>query len=484
MTYALFGREEIIAKIKQIICHPVNNNNAIYIYGKSGIGKTELIKHILKECDYEYILYDASTMRNKNVLEDIANHASNYANVMSMFMKKKRQIAFIMDEIDGMNNGDKGGINTLIKLIRQKKPVKLSKKKQASASASATTVEQSGGRKGTSSLSGKNNTSDVIYNPIICISNYKSDKKIKELMKICNVFELPAPTIPQIEDILKPYWAESATLPSYIIDYIQCDLRKMNTIIRLKTSAPELLAPDTFESYFQEKIYNDNTKKTTAKLLTTPLHISSHNAVINETDRTSVGLLWHENIIDNLGHITDLNSRTQAYIEQLNNICLADYIDRITFQKQIWQFNEMSSLIKTMKNTKALATTRAHLSETDVNNLNMRTLAADIRFTKVLTKYSTEYNNFLFIQRLCQQLNMDKKDIYGFFLTIEKHNDPHLLDKLTEHGIKKLDILRIQRFLTNIIGAADIDMSDEIIIDEFDTDNDDDICADDSEIYN
>ena len=26
-----------------------------------------------------------------------------------------------MDEIDGMNNGDKGGLNTLIKLIRQKK---------------------------------------------------------------------------------------------------------------------------------------------------------------------------------------------------------------------------------------------------------------------------------------------------------------------------------------------------------------------------
>ena len=27
-----------------------------------------------------------------------------------------------MDEIDGMNNGDKGGINSLIKLIRPKRP--------------------------------------------------------------------------------------------------------------------------------------------------------------------------------------------------------------------------------------------------------------------------------------------------------------------------------------------------------------------------
>ncbi len=32
-----------------------------------------------------------------------------------------------MDEIDGMNSGDKGGINTLIKLIRPKKTKKQKK---------------------------------------------------------------------------------------------------------------------------------------------------------------------------------------------------------------------------------------------------------------------------------------------------------------------------------------------------------------------
>ena len=33
-----------------------------------------------------------------------------------------------MDEIDGMNSGDKGGINTLIKLIRPKKTNKQKRK--------------------------------------------------------------------------------------------------------------------------------------------------------------------------------------------------------------------------------------------------------------------------------------------------------------------------------------------------------------------
>ena len=38
----------------------------------------------------------------------------------------------------------------------------------------------------------------------------------------------------------------------------------------------------------------------------------------------------------------------------LDNICFSDYIDRITFQKQIWQFNEMSSLTKTFYNNNIL----------------------------------------------------------------------------------------------------------------------------------
>ena len=42
-------------------------------------------------------------------------------NILSLFNKKSKSIAIIMDEIDGMNNGDKGGINSLIKLIRPKK---------------------------------------------------------------------------------------------------------------------------------------------------------------------------------------------------------------------------------------------------------------------------------------------------------------------------------------------------------------------------
>ena len=159
---------------------------------------------------------------------------------------------------------------------------------------------------------------------------------------------------------------------------------------------------------------------------------------MNETDRTSVGLLWHENIIEVIDKL-DKNISIPFYINQLDNICFADYIDRITFQKQIWQFNEMSSLIKTFKNNK-----NYHESFSKKQMFN----PAEVRFTKVLTKYSTEYNNTLFIQKLCQKLGMDKKDLFGFFIDLKnKYEDTHILSIFENYEITKLDINRIYRYL-------------------------------------
>ena len=78
---------------------------------------------------------------------------------------------------------------------------------------------------------------------------------------------------------------------------------------------------------------------------------------MNETDRTSVGLLFHENIIDVL---VKYQKKMQYHFISIFLItyCFADYVDRITFQKQIWIFNEMSSLIKTFYNHRLWNTIR------------------------------------------------------------------------------------------------------------------------------
>ena len=172
--------------------------------------------------------------------------------------------------------------------------------------------------------------------------------------------------------------------------------------------------------------------------------IDKHNIIINDTDRTSVGLLWHENIIDSISkkHKNDKFAAIKCYRKQLENICLSDYIDRITFQKQIWEFNEMSSLIKLWYN---------HILFHNDNIVDKQTTIKEVRFTKVLTKYSTEYNNLIFLNKLCQKLQMDKKDVIAFFYKL-KINDSDIntncYNELEDiYDINKLEIERIFRYI-------------------------------------
>ena len=173
----LLEREHISDQIKQFLLNfdtqskNVTFKKGIYLFGSPGSGKTQFIMDILNEMNYDVIKYDAGDVRNKALIETITSNNISSRNVLQMMNKQVKKIVIVMDEIDGMNNGDKGGITSLIKLIRQKKT-----KKQK--------------------------LEHVTLNPIICISNYYVDKKIKELIKVCNTFELKMPTNMQISTII------------------------------------------------------------------------------------------------------------------------------------------------------------------------------------------------------------------------------------------------------------------------------------------
>ena len=428
----LLNRQEDSNKIKEILKnfelnkHNLATKKGIYIYGEPGSGKTSFIINILKELDYDIIKYDAGDIRNKSIIDTITKHNMSDKNIMSLFHKKIKRIAIVMDEIDGMNNGDKGGINALIKIIRPKKT-----KKQR--------------------------LEEITLNPIICIGNYHIDKKIKELMKVCNIIELKSPTKVQMNNIINimlPILDDN--IKNSINTFIQGDLRKLNTVHELYKNNQSVLNINMIKNIFLMKSYNDDTRKITKKLINNHYPIEDHLTIMNETDRTIVGLLFHENIIDVLGKMKK-DTSIPFYLKILDNMCFADYIDRITFQKQIWQFNEMSSLIKTFKNNSIY-------HEMDTSNKKKQNFnPCEVRFTKVLTKYSTEYNNSVFIQNLCQQLGMDKKDLFSFFLDIKnKYNQdtPEMNILFENYEISKLDINRIYRYLEKYT-KENADISDD-----------------------
>jgi len=413
----ILNREESEEKLKNILNlfeenkHLMQTRRGIYIYGSPGSGKTYFVKEILKKLNYDIILFDAGDFRNKTVIDTITKHNMSDTNILSLFNKKSKKLVIIMDEIDGMNSGDKGGINSLIKLIRPKKTKKQKKE-------------------------------DITMIPIICIGNYHIDKKIKEMMKVCLPIELKTPTVNQIEGIVKLLMPKLENcLMNNITTFIQGDLRKLKSTYDIYTNQQNILKNKLIHNMFQPKAYNEDTKVITKKLLNNSYSINDHLIIMNETDRTSVGLLFHENIIDVLKDV-DKKESIPFYLKILDNICFADYIDRITFQKQIWIFNEMSSLIKTFYNNKIYHD--KFQPNPPVFN------PPDVRFTKVLTKYSTEYNNMLFIQNLCNQLNMDKKDMFSFFINLRKtYSIEEIYDLFDNenYNINKLDVKRIYRYL-------------------------------------
>jgi SpoVK/Ycf46/Vps4 family AAA+-type ATPase len=434
----LLDRDNIASNIKNILqsfekeCMNVNFKKGIYIYGSPGAGKTYFIECLLRTLEYDVIKYDAGDVRNKAIVDTIACNNISNRNVLDMMKGKQKKIVILMDEIDGMNNGDKGGINALIKLIRQKKT-----KKQKLES--------------------------YTLNPIICIGTYFVDKKLKELMKVCNTFELKTPTPIQMDRLVCNMLAsDKLQEKAMILQYIQSDLRKLTFVVNILNTKSDLISMDMLNTIFQLKSCNEDSKEITHTLLNKYIPFKEHNVCLNYNDRTIVALLYHENMIDVLSE-KDSSVQISFYTQFLENICFADYFDRITFQNQIWIFNEMSSLIKTFYNNYLY-----HKTFSNTNNHSN----GEIRFTKVLTKYSTEYNNILFLNHLCQELNVDKKDLYAFFLELriihnneEEDQEQFLqlfdngqpLEKLFEDcEINKLEIKRIYRFLDKIVKKEQI----------------------------
>ena len=281
----------------------IKTNKPIYVYGRSGTGKTSLLKNIPNSHYF--------SLNEINSFEEVMSYTN--PSIVQVMTKNISKTVIIIDDIDYIQINEKKILNAFIKHFKydDKKGIKRN------------------------------------YSIIFSGTNYY-DKKIKELIKLCNVI-------------------------------------KMETLYK----------PLLYNNY--EKNIQNSIKKIMNKEFREDFMI--------ENEKATQSLLFHENIIDIIK-----KQDIPFYYKFLRNLCAGDHFDRISFQKQLWIFNEMTYYIKILYNYYLYNNYPIHAKK----NL-------DYRFTKVLTKYSNEYNNNTFIIGLCNRLNISKKQLY--YGLINKTND-------------------------------------------------------------
>jgi chromosomal replication initiation ATPase DnaA len=281
----------------------IKTNKPIYVYGRSGTGKTSSLKSIPNSHYF--------SLNEINSFEEVMSYTN--PSIVQVMTKNISKTIIIIDDIDYIQINEKKILNAFIKHFKydDKKGIKRN------------------------------------YSIIFSGTNYY-DKKIKELIKLCNVI-------------------------------------KMETLYK----------PLLYNNY--EKNIQNSIKKIMNKEFREDFMI--------ENEKATQSLLFHENMIDIIK-----KQDIPFYYKFLRNLCAGDHFDRISFQKQLWIFNEMTYYIKILYNYYLYNNYPIHAKK----NL-------DYRFTKVLTKYSNEYNNNTFIIGLCNRLNISKKQLY--YGLIKKTND-------------------------------------------------------------
>ncbi|CAK7565934.1 MAG: DNA replication factor C complex subunit Rfc1 [Sporothrix epigloea] len=103
----------------------LGNSRAIIISGPPGIGKTTAAHLAAKMADHDIIENNASDTRSKKMVENGIGEAMDNTSLMGFFAAdgkkvsaEKKNLVLIMDEVDGMSAGDRGGIAALAKFCR------------------------------------------------------------------------------------------------------------------------------------------------------------------------------------------------------------------------------------------------------------------------------------------------------------------------------------------------------------------------------
>ena len=280
----------------------------VYMYGPSGVGKSLIAELLLGGRDRHIVQMNAGDIRSKKRIQEmleklLSNKSIDMMRKKKLVQSKKHiipvispsswQVAIIMDDIDGMSCGDKGGLHELFAVVEQQlKHFRT-------------------------------------YVPVVCISTKPYDKKVpKQLIKEV-LLEYPKheeileflETIIEKENLKNQINSEQL---NQLIKASGLNIRKCLIYLEELKDMQSL----TFEGFQTESI-DMNLFEVTDSIYTTPLRISQIYKVYN-FDTNLIPMMIHENILKQISLCTNISTidKWKKYFRFIKLMCQGDTFTR------------------------------------------------------------------------------------------------------------------------------------------------------------
>ena len=180
---------------------------AALLSGPPGVGKTSTAKVVLKHAGYDIVELNASDTRSEKAIKSMAGDMVGNQSIADFataegvggkgFKGKNGKMALIMDEVDGMSAGDRGGVGMLVKIIADAKM------------------------------------------PVICICNDRQSQKLKSLANHCLDLRFRRPANGEIKSALRRVVASEGyhDVDEAVLDKLaescNADIRQMLNLLQI-----------------------------------------------------------------------------------------------------------------------------------------------------------------------------------------------------------------------------------------------------------
>jgi replication factor C subunit 1 len=329
----LVGNKEQISLIRDWFGQFQKKDNtikkALLFSGCPGTSKTTVAHVILREFGYDVKEYNASDVRSKKLVEENLNKLITMEQVDKHFRDNFKPFGIIMDEVDGMSAGDKGGMTQLIKTINPNRGKRCVKKLE------------------------KQKIGDRWIPPIICICNNNYDKKINELKKDCLEIKFDKPSIDElcrvIENVSK---TENLRLTDaakkLVAELAQGDFRRLMFLLQNFSNIRNIVVDsnDIYEYYdvIMKKTLDLNSFDVTNKIFQRQTTLEEI-LKLYDTDKSLLPMMIHENYINVVNSQNAYNKEKMINcLNCIDSVINGDLIEKSMYNTQSWYLQPIHGL--------------------------------------------------------------------------------------------------------------------------------------------